>query len=93
MPSPLIVGRDHRLALADEHPQADVVAFGALGLLDAPVTHLDALRDAAHCDRIRRVRTGTFGGLDQPLGQRRERRLVEQAGAGRLLRKCRCDGW
>ena len=65
-----IVGRDHRLALADQHAQADIVAFGALGFLDAAVAHLDALRDAAHRDRVGGIGAGALGGLDQPLGQR-----------------------
>ena len=30
-----VVGRDHRLALSDQHAQSDIVAFRALGFLDA----------------------------------------------------------
>ena len=88
-----VVGRDHRLAPADQHPQADIVALGALGFLDTAVTHLDALRDAAHGDRIGGVRAGAPGGLDQALGQRRQRRLIEQSGVGGLCGKRRCGGW
>ena len=75
-----VVGRDHGLALSDQHAQADIVAFGALGFLDAAVAHLDALRNAAHRDRVGGIRAGASGGLDQPLRQRRERRLIEQVG-------------
>ena len=77
-----VVGRDHGLALPDQHAQADIVAFGALGFLDAAVAHFDALGDAAHRDRVGRIGAGAFGGLDQPLRQRRERRLIEQVGSG-----------
>ncbi len=75
-----VVGRDHRLAASDQHAQADVVAFRPFGFLDAPVAHFDALRYAAHRDRVGCVGAGAFGGLHQPLRQRRERGLVEQAG-------------
>ena len=89
-----VVGRDHGLALPDQHAQSDIVAFGALGFLDAAVTHFDALRDAAHRNRVGGVRAGALGRLDQPLRQRRERRLIEQVG-GRAgsLRKRRSGGW
>ena len=76
-----IIGRDHRLALSDQYAQSDIVAFGALGFLDPAIAHLDALRDAAHRNRVGGVRAGALGGLDQPLRQRRERRLVEQVGS------------
>ena len=76
-----VVGRDHGLALSDQHAQADIVAFRALGFLDAAVAHFDALRNAAHRDRVRGIGAGAFGGLDQALRQRRERRLVEQVGS------------
>ena len=75
-----VVGRDHGLALSDQHAQPDIVAFRTLGFLDAAVAHFDALRNAAHRDRIGRIRAGAFRRLDQPLRQRRERRLVEQIG-------------
>ena len=75
-----IVGRDHGLALPDQHAQSDIVAFGSLGFLDPAIAHLDALRNAAHRNRIGGVRAGALGGLDQPLRQRRERRLIEQVG-------------
>ena len=74
-----VVGRDHGLALSDQHAQSDIVAFGALGFLDPAVTHFDALRNAAHRNRVGGVRARALGGLDQPLRQRRQRRLVEQA--------------
>ena len=77
------------LTLPDQHPQSDIIAFGTLGFLDAAVAHLDPLRDAAHGDRIGRVSAGALRRLDQALGQRRQRRLIEQVGVGRLLRKRR----
>ena len=82
-----VVGRDHRLAPADQHAQADIVALGTFGFLDAAVADLDALRDATHGDRIGRIRAGALGSLHQPLREIGERRLVEQvaAGCGRIL--------
>ena len=82
-----VVGRDHRLAAADQHAQADIVAFRAFGFLDASVAHFDALRYAAHRDRIGRVGAGALGGLHQALRQRRERGLVEQVGMSGFGRK------
>ena len=87
-----VVGRDHRLALADQHAQADVVALGAFGFLDAAVAHLDALRDAAHRDRIGRIGAGALGRLDQPLreiGRARIDRTGRDCGFGRSGRKRR----
>ena len=78
-----VIGRDHGLALSDQHAQADIVALGALGFLDAAVAHLDALRDAAHRHRVGSIGAGALGGLDQALRQRRQRRLVEQVGGRR----------
>ena len=77
-----VVGRDHRLALPDQHAQSDIVAFRALGFLDASVAHLDALRNAAHRDRVGGVGAGALGGLDQALRQRAQRGLIEQVGGG-----------
>ena len=88
-----VVGGDHRLALPDQHAQADIVAFGALGFLDAAVAHLDALRDAAHRNRIGGVSAGAFGGLDQALREVRQHRLIEQTGCRSLGRKRRSCGW
>ncbi len=88
-----VVGRDHRLALADQHAQPDIVAFRALGFLDAAVAHLDALRYAAHRDRVGCIRAGALGGLDQALRQRRERRLIEQVGIRRRSGKRLIRGW
>ena len=88
-----VVGRDHRLALADQHAQTDIVAFGALGFLDPPVTHLDALRDAAHRDRVGRIGAGALGGLDQTLRQGRKRGLIEQVGIRRWAGKRLIRGW
>ena len=84
-----VVGRNHRLALPDQHAQPDIVAFRALGFLDAPVTYLDALRYAAHRDRIGSIGAGALCRLDQALRQRRKCRLIEQVrgrgGAGKRL--------
>ena len=77
-----VVGRDHRLAAADQHAQADVVAFGAFGFLHASITHFDALRHAAHRDRVGSVRAGVAGGLDEALRQRAQRGKIEQFGGG-----------
>ncbi len=88
-----VVGRDHRLALADQHAQSDVVAFRALGFLDASIAHLDALRDAAHRNRIRSVGAGAPGGLDEALRQLAQRRLIEQVGGRAVLRKRRSGRW
>ena len=86
-----IVGRDHRLALPDQHAQSDIVSLGALGFLDAAFADFNALRNPAHRDRIGGVRAGALCRLDQPLRQRRQRRLVEQVGG--LFRKQRSCGW
>ena len=88
-----VVGRDHRLALSDQHAQSDIVAFRAFGFLDASVAHLDALRNAAHRDRVGGIRAGAFGRLDQALRQRAERGLIEQVGGGGFRGKRRCGGW
>ena len=82
-----VVGGDHRLAPSDQHAQADIVAFGALGFLDAAVADLDALRNAAHRDRVGGIGAGALGGLDQALRQCAKRRLIEQVGGRRFLRK------
>ena len=84
-----VIGRDDRLALADEHPQAHVIAFGALRLLDAAVADLDALRDAAHRDGIGGIGAGALGGIDQTLREVAQRGLVEQIG-GIAVSRC---GW
>ena len=73
-----VIGRDHRLAAADQHPQADVVAFGALRFLDRAVAHLDRERDRAHRDRIGGIGAGAAGGGHQPFGKIGERGLIEK---------------
>ena len=73
-----VVGRDDRLPPADQHAQAHVVAFGALGFLDLAVAHLDRERDRAHRDRVGGVRAGAARGGDQAFGEFDERGLVEQ---------------
>ena len=88
-----VVGGDHRLALAHEHAQADVVAFRSLGFLDTAVAHFDPLRNAAHGDRIGCVRAGAPGGFDKALRQRRQGGLIEQLGGGGVGGKRRCTRW
>ena len=73
-----VVGRDDRLLAADQHAQADIVALGALGLLDVAVAHLDRKRDRAHRDRVGGVGAGLARGLDQAFGKRDERGLIEK---------------
>ncbi len=70
-----VVGRDHRLALSHQHAQADIIAFRALGFLDAPVAYFYAMRHAAHRDRVGGVRAGAPGGLDEALCQRSSGRI------------------
>ena len=74
-----VVGRDHRLAAADEGAQADIVALGALGFLDAAVAHVDRLGNAAHRDRVGGIGAVAPCRLDQALGDLRQSGLVEQA--------------
>ena len=73
-----VVGRDDRLLAPDQHAQADVVALGALGLLDVAVAHLDRERHRAHRDRVGRVGAGLARGRDQAFGKRDERGLIEE---------------
>jgi len=73
-----IIGRDHRLALPDQHAQPDIIAFRALGFLDASVADFYALRNAAHRHRVGGVRAGAPGGLDKTLRQRAQGGLIEQ---------------
>ena len=73
-----VVGRDHRLLAADQHAQADIVAFGAFGLLDVAVAHLDRERDRAHRDGVGGIGAGLARGLDQAFGKRDERGLIEK---------------
>ena len=73
--------------------QADVVAFGALGFFDLAVAHLDALRHAAHRDRIGRIRAGALRGLDEALRQLGQRGLIEQIGSGRGRNCAKRCGW
>jgi hypothetical protein len=75
-----VVGRDHRLALPHQHAQSDIVAFRALGFLDAPIADLDALRNAAHRHCVGGVRARAPRRLHQPLRQRAQGGLIEQAG-------------
>lgn len=75
-----VVGGDHRLALADQHAQADVVAFGTFRFFNVAVPDFDALRDAAHRDSISGIRARTFRGFYEPLRQRAQCSLIEKPG-------------
>ncbi len=77
-----VVGRDHGLALAHQHAQAEIVAFGALAFLHRAVAHLDRQRHAAHRHRVGGIGAAAQRGLDQPLGAVGEGGLVEQGGGG-----------
>src|SRR3981189_769817 len=55
-PTYLSSGATRGLAPPHQPAQSDIIAFRALGLLDATVTHLDALRHVAHRNRIGGVR-------------------------------------
>ena len=73
-----VVGRDHRLAPANQHAQAEIVAFRSLALLHRPVTHLDRQRHRAHRHGVGGIGPAAQGGLDQPLGAVGEGGLVKQ---------------
>ena len=64
-----IVGRDHRLLLPDEHPQADIVAFRALGFLDRALADIDADGDRANGNCVGGIRPRFTRGADQAFGQ------------------------
>ena len=82
-----IVSGDHRLPPSDQHAQADIVTLGAFGFLDAAVADFDTLRNPAHRDRVGGIGAGMFGGLHQAMRQCAKRRLIEQAGGRRFLRR------
>ncbi len=75
-----VVGRNHGLFAPDQDAQADIVAFGPFGLLDIAVTDFDALRHAAHGDRIGGIRARALRRLDQTLRQIDQCRLIKQTG-------------
>ena len=77
-----IVGGDHRLAVADQHAQAEIVAFGAFAFLHRAVAHLDRQRHRAHRHRVGGIGAGGAGGLHQPLGALGEGGLIEQGRGG-----------
>ena len=64
-----VVGRDHGLAPSHQHAQSDIIAFRALGFLDASFADLHPLRNVAHRDRVGGVRARAFGGLNETLRQ------------------------
>ena len=73
-----VVAGDDSLPPADQHAQAEIVAFRALAPLDRAVAHLDRERDPAHRDGVGRVRARLAGGVDEAFGERDELRLVEK---------------
>jgi len=73
-----VVGGDQRLASADQHPQAEVVALRPLGFLDRSLAQLDRKRHRAHRHRVGGVGSGAPRRLDQPRGQIRQGGLVER---------------
>ena len=73
-----VVGRHHRGAAADEHAQTDVVALGALGLIDRAFAHADAQRHRAHRDRVGGIGAGAARGGDETLGEIGQSGLVEK---------------
>ena len=73
-----IVGRHHRLAFADQHAQAEIVAFGALALFHRAVAHLDRQRHPAHRHGVGGIGAARERSLHQPLGAVGEGGLVEQ---------------
>ena len=58
-------GGDQRLALAHEHPQAQVSAFGPLRMLQLAGPHFDAERAALGSHGIGGIRAGLAGGINQ----------------------------
>ncbi len=77
-----VVGGDHRLAAADQHAQAEIVAFGAFRFFNRAVAHFDRQRHAAHHDGVGGIGAGRAGGFHQPFGAVGEGGLVEQGGCG-----------
>ena len=73
-----IVGRNHRLLVADDHAQAEIVALGALRFLDRAVAHLDrqAIPSGPRARRPHRRRRGAR--RDQTFGEIGEVGLVEK---------------
>jgi hypothetical protein len=71
--------------VADQDPQADIVAFGALRFLDRAVAHIDRQRDRAHGDGIGLLGAGAARGGDQALGEIGQCGLIEERGHWRLL--------
>ena len=64
-----VVGRHHRGAAADEHAQPDVVALGALRLIDRAFAHADAERHRTHRNRIGGIGAGAARSLHETLGE------------------------
>ncbi len=77
-----VVGGNHRLAAADQHAQAKVVAFGALAFLNGAVADLDGQRHRAQRDRVGGIGAGGARGLHQAFGAFGEGGLVEERRGG-----------
>jgi hypothetical protein len=76
-PSPLtVIGRDHRLALSDQHAQPDVIAFRALGFLDASIA------DSTPCET---PRTATASAASAPALLAASTRTLRQRAQGGLI--------
>ena len=73
-----IIGRDHRLFVADDDAQPEVVAFGALRFLDRAVAHLDRKRHRADRKRVGLIGAGPLCGSHKTLGEVGEVGLVEK---------------
>ena len=65
---------------ADEHAQAEIVAFRALGFLDRAVAHFDDERHRAHGDRVGVVGAGLARGAHQAFGEVSQGGLIEERG-------------
>ena len=61
-------GGDGRRALADEQPQADLLAFRAADVFELAEAHLDARRAVADVERVGGGRAGGDAALDQRFG-------------------------
>ena len=73
-----IIGRNHRLLVADEHAQPEIVALGALRFLDGAVAHVDRKRYRAHGQRVGLIGAGAPRGGDETFGEIGEVGLVEK---------------
>jgi hypothetical protein len=63
---------DRRHLLADKNPQAEIIRFGRLGILDLAIAHGSRARAAANHQRIRLVGTSRPGSPDETLSRRQQ---------------------